>query len=144
MKAPRDYSADDLAQFIKLVQDGGEVAIGLINRIQTAKSLVMISHQDLVCAVAALKIPNMRYRQRVFAKSGMTKCGDLYTYELGWIFVTPEFRGRGLSTKLVRAGLTCAEGKSLFATTRSDNEPMQRVLKKQLATPLKLNILTST
>ena len=52
-----------------------------------------------------------------------------WPYELGWIYVVPAERDKGLSKALVACALEGLDG-NVFATARTDNEGSLRVLKR--------------
>ena len=51
-----------------------------------------------------------------------------YKIELGWIFVDPKFRGQRVGTTIVRELLGKINGDKIYATTRTDNDKMKRIL----------------
>lgn len=129
--SPKQASKNELDQFIELVTEGGEVTTGLKSRVMRAHSLTMISHDGKIKAVAALKIPYNTYRKKVFKKSGCQACPEIFTYEIGWIFVSPSCRGMKYASRLVSACLEQADSRPTFATTRTENKSMQHILKKE-------------
>jgi RimJ/RimL family protein N-acetyltransferase len=67
------------------------------------------------------------YRDRVFAKAKASVRPEDFEIELGWVFLREENRGQRLGWSLVSQILPHATG-SIYATSRSDNAPMQRLL----------------
>lgn len=131
LKVPDDCSDRELERFEGLVRQGGEVQPrGLSGRIRQAAALTFAFHEDRLVAVAALKKPTNGYRVGVFQKAGVAppESGAL---ELGWVFVLPDCRGRGLAGRVVADTLVASEGAGVFATTRSDNHTMRKVLEGQ-------------
>ena len=129
--SPEQTSKNELDQFIALVTEGGEVTKGLKSRVMRAHSLTMINHDGKIQAVAALKIPYNSYRKKVFKKSGCQECPETFTYEIGWIYVSPSCRGMKYASHLVSACLEQAGRSPTFATTRTENKSMQHSLKKE-------------
>lgn len=129
-KPPAAASASELEEFVALVREGGEVADGLNNRVLTAHALVFAKTDGRSIAVAAVKKPAYSYRARVFKKSQVPERSGSFGYELGWIFVSNNHRGIGLSHSLVSVALKSIDGAPIFATTRSDNNSMKHVLTK--------------
>jgi GNAT superfamily N-acetyltransferase len=128
LKAPGDCSDQELERYEELVRQGDEVVShGLSERIRQAAVLTFAFHGDRLVAVAALKRPTDSYRVGVFRKAGEA-LPELGALELGWIFVLPDCRGRGLAGRVLAATLDASGGAGVFATTRSDNGPMQKVL----------------
>lgn len=128
VKKPSNCCDTELQGFEALVRAGGEVtSSGLRERINGAEALVFAT-DHLLNGIAALKKPNLNYKTNVFRKAQATVSADEFPLELGWVFVMPSSRGKGLSHKLVDAALGGANGRSVFATSRSNNKPMHRAL----------------
>lgn len=108
---------------------GGEIEPEYIVRgIVRAQALMWIIQGGTICAVAALKRPDPTYRAGVFKKAGSTDDESEFTFELGYIFVEEAARGQGLASSLVAQALNTAGDQPVYATTRSDNAPMQNIL----------------
>ena len=130
-KTPSDCSAAEIAEFIALVTQGGEVAAnGLEQRVMAAAQLAFLLSSGQVAGVAALKSPNPHYRRYVASSSGVALPAASFPYELGWVFVASAARGNGHSQSLTQAVLAFAECCGVFATSRTDNVPMHRALAK--------------
>jgi len=128
-KTPHSCSGHELAEFARLVREGFEGSDeGLPGRIQKAIRLVFhyCSGSELT-AIAALKATDARERACLFGMAG-TPASNQHELELGWVFVDPRFRGRGIARALCRQLLKGAPGTGIFATTRPNNEPMKRIL----------------
>jgi GNAT superfamily N-acetyltransferase len=124
--SPSDCTAQALADFEKLVIEGGAVdPEGLGQRIRTASRLLFLrKSDDQLVGVGALKNPSPTYRNRVFANAQATVPPDEYPVELGWVVVAKSHQGRRLSTRIVSELLTFAMNQNIYGTTRAD----QRVL----------------
>jgi len=130
-KAPADWSREVRAGFEALVRSGGEVpGAGLSARIAEAQSLACHFEDRQLVAVAALKNPRLTYREKLCDRSGFDLSKEKYAYEVGWVYVAENHRGSRLSRLVVEACLTEAGSGGVFATTREDNEAMQRTLKR--------------
>jgi len=127
-KKPSDCSTDELKAFEGLVLKGGEVsAVGLPGRIRRAKLLVFSREGDRLIGVAAIKKPGEDYQSRTAAKSKLDLPKELWPYELGWVFLEEDARGKRLSHALVACALDglCT---ALFATSRAENNSMHAAL----------------
>lgn len=130
-KAPSKCSEEELKIFFQLVKSGGEVALdGLEDRIKTAEMLVFHYAGDQLVGVAALKNPAARHRSSVFRESKANLPADTFPFELGWVVVTPQYRGKGCSRCLVATALKAAEGQNVFATSPIDRTFMHRTLER--------------
>lgn len=131
VKMPCECSEEEVTTFEELVGRGKEVTPhGLSGRIKTAKALAFHSVGGQVIGIAALKNPAATRPRKVFRKARAPQNPNDFPFEVGWVFISPEHRGQGLSRKLLKAVLKFARGSGVFATTRSDNVPMQKTLEK--------------
>jgi predicted GNAT family N-acyltransferase len=129
IKRPSDCSEAELQDFAALILAGGEVtAVGLDARIKKAEALVFLSQNDCLKGIAAVKNPEQNYKSGVFQKARASVQSDEFPFELGWVFVLPSSRGAGFSHRLVQAALGATGGRAIFATSRSDNTPLHKVL----------------
>ena len=81
-------------------------------------------------AVGAIKNPNEGYKSGVFAKAGVAgKCKE-YTHELGWLYVTPGARGKGLGHNLMQAVTKFLGTSTCYATTRANNDSMHHLFSR--------------
>jgi GNAT superfamily N-acetyltransferase len=127
---PGTCSLNQLDAFAELVLQGGQVrAAGLRERLAQARWLGFHYEDDELAAVAALKQPTDNYRDKVFRKAETHFPASEFVAELGWVFTRTEFRGRGISHRLLERLLEKAGQDNLFATTQVDNRAMQRLLK---------------
>src|SRR5437899_8757356 len=125
--SPSDCTAQALADFEKLVLEGGAVdPQGLAQRIRNAFRLLFLRTSDgQLVGIGALKHPGPGYRDRVFANAQATTASDEYRVELGWVVVAKTHQGRGLSTRIVGELLPFAKNENVFATTRADQRVMR-------------------
>ena len=117
--SPSDCSAQALADFEKLVIEGGAVAPeGLTQRIRNASRLLFLREPDgQLVGVGALKHPRSSYRNMVFAKAQATVPSDRYRVELGWVVVAKSHQGRGLSARIISELLALTKNENVFATS---------------------------
>ena len=81
-------------------------------------------------AVGAVKRPNTDYRAGVFAKADVKQEPAQFEFELGWVYVHPSARGRGLASALVGVLVPTLHGARAYATSRVNNERMHASLKR--------------
>jgi GNAT superfamily N-acetyltransferase len=119
---PSDCTAQALADFEKLVVEGGAVnSEGLGQRIRNASRLLFLrASDDQLIGAGALKHPRPEYRNKVFADARATVSADEYPVELGWVVVAKSYQGRRLSTRIVSELLAYAKDENIFASTRTD------------------------
>jgi GNAT superfamily N-acetyltransferase len=124
--SPSDCTAQALAEFEKLVIEGGAVnPQDLARRIRKASRLLFLrASDDELVGVGALKYPRPAYRDRVFADAQATVPADGYPVELGWVVVAKSYQGRRLSTRIVGELLPFAKNENIFATSRADERVM--------------------
>jgi len=123
MFLPSDCTAQALADFEKLVIEGGAVKPeGLGQRIRNASRLLFLrTSDDQLVGTGALKHPRPAYRSKLFFDAGATVSADEYPVELGWVVVAKSHQGRRLSTRIVGELLPFAKNQNIFATTRADD-----------------------
>ena len=125
--SPSECSARNLADFEKLVLEGGAVdPEGLAQRVRNASRLLFLREPTgQLIGVGALKQPRSGYRDSVFAKARATVRSDRYPVELGWVVVAPSHQGRGLSARIIGELLALAKDENVFATTRVGDRAMR-------------------
>ena len=128
---PDAFTPEEIDDFVALVLAGGEVTPnGLKSRVMNAAHIALLREGNCLIGVGGLKNPSDRHRREVEvgAKTNLS-VGDI-PFELGWVFILPSARNRKLSFPLCRALITAANGKGIFATSRSSNKGMHRTLQK--------------
>lgn len=131
IKSPESYTEDEFNQIFALIQSGNEVGgRRLKNRIRNSNTLITLYEDDVFVGVSALKYPESSYRKRIESETGISLTVDEFPFELGYIVVSEESRGKGYSNYLVAAALSAREDNGVFATARVSNLPMQKTLPK--------------
>lgn len=131
VQSPKLVSALNLDTFERLVLEGGEVrSVGLRARIERAYRLAFLNFGEQTVAVGAIKQPASNYRNETFAKATLTDIASKYEYEIGWLYISPRFRNKGLATQIVNALVDTVENKGLYATSKEINTDMHSVLLK--------------
>jgi ribosomal protein S18 acetylase RimI-like enzyme len=130
-KRPAACSESERREFARLVREGFRGSDeSLPGRIELSKSLAFYYGTDeSLGAIAGLKAPGGGHRRRLFEKASLSESPDAFGVELGWVYVTPASRRRGVAGKLCRGLLASASDEGVFATTRPDNAPMIRLLR---------------
>lgn len=130
IKKPAECSETEPAEFEHLVRRGfaGSDA-GLPGRVRGARLLAFHygSGREVV-AIAGLKEPERAYVADVFEKAGCDLVPDEWKLELGWVFVRATHRRARIASFLGERLLERVEGDPVYATTRSNNIPMIRIL----------------
>lgn len=128
-KVPSECSPDELAAFAACVREGGEVVSGGLDElIQNATRLVFCQNEAGLLGVAAIKSPRESCRFKISRKANVPLARDNWPHELGWVFVVPAARGKGLSKRLVACATETLDG-AVFATSRTDNDFMHATLR---------------
>ncbi len=130
-KAPGACSEAELEAFIGMVLEGGEVSsIGLPARVRQSAVISFVRRNGALLAVGALKRPTSAHREEVSIGAGIELTDAEYPFELGWIFVSPQARGLGLSKALCRSLVSSRGSEGIFSTTRTENVSMQSTLQR--------------
>lgn len=128
---PADFNDTERAHFFELVVEGGEVGGAVLaGNIAAARALVVLIDGDTICGIAALKRPRASYREKTAAKSRLDLDATSLPYELGYVYVQPDYQGQGQSHRLIAAALEHTDGAAVFATVRTDNGRMRSAFEK--------------
>lgn len=127
-KAAVECSEGELDEFCAIVAEGGEVSAGLRSRVANSLRLGFIRHNGGTVGTAGLKKPKSSYRTKVFSNAKSVSNPKQYPFELGWIYLKEEHRSKGQMTRLLRELMPLADGKGVFATTRTNNTIMRDML----------------
>jgi len=131
IKEPSECSEKEIEDFYQKVIDGEQVdPFGLRDKIKRASLLAFHYEENTLVGIAALKRPNETYKKEVFRKAGVSKESDKYNLEIGWAYTTKEYRGRGICSGLIQKLIVASASQNIFATTKTDNLPMQKILKR--------------
>jgi GNAT superfamily N-acetyltransferase len=128
---PSRFSPSELDEFEKMVRKGGEVSATMLAAgLRRAEWLFEAAREGRVIGIAALKRPFQNYRSKICRHSGTEVPVAAYPYEVGYIFVAENERGKGHSQRLIQAVIENSAQSGLFATVRTENGPMRHVLEK--------------
>lgn len=129
IKKPSECNEEEKNNFIQLVKRGGEVErAGLRKRIERAELLAFHYENNNLVGIAAIKQPYKTYVEQVFKKAGVSEKYNTYKLEIGWAFTIPEYRSNSICSDLIKRLISTLQLKNIFATTRTDNLSMQKIL----------------
>jgi GNAT superfamily N-acetyltransferase len=131
LKKPADCSDAEIENFCALVEKGGEVTPGLRQRvIDRGVMLAFVYDGDIVAAVGGLKTPYASYKQKVFKKANSDRHAADFEAELGWVFVSDDYRGRGISGTICDKLISVADANNsgVYATSSVSNTKMHATL----------------
>lgn len=130
-KTPATCTTAEIAEFCRLVQQGGQVHGGdLERRVQRAKRLVFLLDGSTLAGTAAIKMPTDQYRQRIFAAAQVPMLEREFDMELGYVVVADQYRGQRLSRIAVETALESFPITPLWATSRADRDRMHHTLQR--------------
>jgi ribosomal protein S18 acetylase RimI-like enzyme len=113
------------------VRRGFPAAEDLERRVGEAAMLGFHYQSDhALIAVAALKAPSEKHRERLFGEANASVSAVGYALDLGWVLVEPEHRGNGIASQLCGALLDRVPESHVFATTRPSNDAMIAILRR--------------
>jgi hypothetical protein len=128
---PKDCLDEELKNFLRFVLQGGQVRPeGLVERVKRAAWLGFGIVDDVLVSVAAVKVPDDLYRDRVFTNAESVEDKAEFKLEFGWVFTLPAFEGKGLGSGLAHL-LLDELSESIFATTSVNNLTMQAILQRR-------------
>jgi len=131
VQSPGAFGEPEIQDFIAMVRAGGEVGDAVLEEnVRKAECLVVVRQDSCLVAVAALKNPKASYRKSICTKARVALDAYDFPFELGYIFVLPSARNRGVGLKLCNVALASAKGKGVFATARTNNDGMHVILPK--------------
>jgi len=123
VRTPAEATEDEQAAFFRLVPAGGAMTEPAVRAgLPRAEALVICREDGKVVGVAALKVPQSRYREGLesAAKSGFALPEARYPRELGYVAVDEAYRGRGIGPRLCGEVMQIAQGRGVFATVGND------------------------
>lgn len=130
VRSPSELSDSATESFKELIKKGGQVDVARLPELVLGASKLAFARQGpLLVGVGGIKRPRPAYQIRVFEKAGVADPGR-YPFELGWLFVEEDHRGKGLSLKLVDALCASVESAGKYATSHISNVMMHRTLER--------------
>lgn len=130
-KKPEELTNKEFKTIYQLILKGNEVDANTLQHRLTRAALVCFAIIDSkIIAIAVIKRPSKKYRDSIFTKAQIIDKSNQYKYELGYVFTETDYRGKKISSKLCNQLCDIFLAHNVFATTRSKNKPMQKILVK--------------
>lgn len=131
VKEPSACTDGELDAFCSLVREGGQVMLrGLKGRVKRAVALAFVYVNDVLAAVGAIKRPGVAYRGSIFQKAGVSVDPANFPVEVGWVFVSEEYRGKKLSRVPIEVLLPLIAIDNCFATSDVKRIEMHKTLER--------------
>ena len=128
-KAPYQCTQEELGAFYQLLTVGNEVERQSAQQGIDGSKLLAFHYQGKTLAgIAAVKQPLQNYKTSIFQKSKAKEQAKAYDLELGYAVTLEEFRGMGICSYLVSQLVNLCQN-NMYATTRTANTTMQKILK---------------
>lgn len=125
----KEITKPDAEAFIKLLLEQGKVQPPTIQRIQSCEKIVFCKWGEKRVGIGAIKPKTSSDFDS--SKANLQTLKSDITWELGYIYVQPEYRGLGLSSTIVRLLLRDLDKENLIASTELySGNPMAKVLIK--------------
>ena len=132
--APNAFKSSTLDAFASLIYASGETNARNIRRnLRKAHAIAFARIDGIPIGVAVVKNPIATYVPKVFDAAGVPELAPRFKLELGYVNVDPQYRGHGISTKLM--SMIRQIGAPMYATTRGENTTMQHILQSEGFTP---------
>lgn len=124
---PSSFGQQTLDRLAELITGGGETNNRNINRnLRNAHAIAFARVNGYPIGVAVVKQPVATYTPKVFQAAGVAELATQFRLELGYVVISPQYRGQGVAQKLM--GLINQTNQPMYATTRSDNSSMIHIL----------------
>lgn len=129
IKKLSECNEEEINNFLQLVERSEEVErYELRKRIERAVLLAFHYENNILVGIAAIKQPYKTYAKRIFKKAGVSEKYNNYKLEIGWAFTIPEYRRNRICFNLIKKLISTLQLQNIFATTRTDNLSMQKIL----------------
>lgn len=130
-RAPNKVESDCAALFKRFVLATGEVSSHTFPYLYEQALVVCFAKAgEGMAGVGAIKRPSDVHRDGVFKKAKATVSSKPFVYELGWFHVLRRYKGQHISSRMVEALMPWADGASIYATSRVNNNAMHAALIK--------------
>lgn len=125
----KEITKPDAEAFIKLLVEQGKVQPPTLKRIQSCQKIIFCKWGEKRIAIGAIKPKTPSDFDA--SKADLSALKEDVIWELGYIYVQPEYRGLGLSSTIARLLLRDLDRENLIASTELyAGNPMVGVLQK--------------
>jgi GNAT superfamily N-acetyltransferase len=129
IKSPAQCSDREISDFKFLLMKRSEVNIEKIDkRIKRAKYLAFQYIESRLIGIAAIKTATKGFKKRISASLDEIEPFELPDSEIGWLYVSEEYRGKGIGGRLIMELLKSVSSSELFALTPPQNTAMRTLL----------------
>lgn len=129
ISSPSELTSQQLEDMSQLISSGQEVTMSVVNRnLKNAVSIAYAYDNGIPVGVIVLKNPVASYRTKVFNEAGVPELASTYQAEIGYTYVLPEYRTRGVGVRLCRVMVNSISS-PIYATTREQNTTINKLLK---------------
>lgn len=128
---PKELTRAQMDNIAEFVAQFGQVEMSFILAgLPKANSIGFINVDNEIVSVGVLKNPNESYIKSTYKKAGLD-LPDFSIYEYGYAGTSPDFRGKGFSSAILKQLLnTLPINQKVFATVRENNDAEIHVLEK--------------
>lgn len=124
-----DIPVDVAKSGVKMLKEQGEINNPTVDKILRCKMICICYLGDLPVAIGAIKPKTVSdFNQE---KADLVAMSNEFEWELGYCYTRKAFRGKGISSSIVRILLEEAHETNLMASTKIHNgNPMVKILEK--------------
>lgn len=131
-RRPIDCTPKQLNQFAELVMAGGEVPIENLKRgIPTSEILFFSGIPGKLMGVSAARFANVTYHKHLFERAGVPEMYNPFSVEICWLYVLPEFRGKGVWSHNRKMRMEYLGNRPYHAIHRIMNEKISEPVKSK-------------
>ncbi len=119
VKRPAEIEPQLMERICGLIEAGGEVGLSWIRENLSDAFLIGFALEEgRVVGTLTHKRPKEKYVRYLMEKTGLDLTGYL---ERGYTYLRPEYRGRGIADRILKALVKGSANKSIYITIRMDN-----------------------
>ncbi len=115
--------------FAKMLEKQGKVKGDLSKKADRCKFLCIVKINDKISGIGAIKEKTESDFSK--QKASIPELKDSFQWELGYLYVNPEYSGKGIATNIVRLLIeSYGKGNLMASTEISANPAMVKILEK--------------